>query len=151
MKRSVKLVFMRSNLIGSKFIRFMTWSQYSHVGVLLPDGNVVEARYPEGVIMRRLDLAVEHATDYEIVKIPVKNPKAVYDFMKDHLGKKYDLSGLFAFLTKRDWQNLDKWFCSELVASALKAGGCPVAREDASRVTPDDIFNYPEAESIPKV
>lgn len=148
MKKTVKLIFMRSNMIGSKFIRFMTWSDFSHVGMIMPDGMVIEARYPEGVVMRPMSEALKHASEHEIISIPVKNVRATLDFMRCQLGKKYDTSGLFSFVTKRDWQSPDKWFCSELVASALAAGGTQVGRVEASRVTPQDIYNYPEALTV---
>lgn len=39
------------------------------------------------------------------------------------LGKKYDWSGIGGFITRRDKENPNRWFCSELVAYCLLKAG----------------------------
>lgn len=61
--------------------------------------------------------------DYDLFFVPcqVWQKQKVYDFLNRQLGKKYDYLGLLAFLwRKNEWQNPDKWFCSELLLAAMQ-------------------------------
>jgi hypothetical protein len=57
------------------------------------------------------------------------------------VGKPYDLTALFGLLMRRDWQEEDRWFCSELVGWAFAQGGSPLFRADAlHRITPQNLW-----------
>lgn len=42
---------------------------------------------------------------------------------KSKLGKPYDYTGILGLGVNRDWQENDRWFCSEDVADTLKRAG----------------------------
>jgi hypothetical protein len=44
---------------------------------------------------------------------------AFHSFLRAQLGKPYDIEAIIAFIARRDWQQTDSWFCSELQAAAL--------------------------------
>ena len=68
-------------------------------------------------------------------------------FLENQLGKKYDWLAILSLgLFKRDWQSETKWFCSELLLTALNK--CTSLRllntdADAFRVTPRDLYLSP--------
>lgn len=65
----------------------------------------------------------------------------VLDYALNELGKPYDWKGVLNFIThKRNWQEDDRWFCSELVAYAFKRAGRPIINNDSYRVTPGDLL-----------
>ena len=73
--------------------------------------------------------------------------EALKGFLENQLGKKYDWMAILSLgLFKRDWQSKTKWFCSELLATALNQ--CTSIsllnkRADAFRVTPRDLYLSP--------
>lgn len=109
----MKIIFSRSKLPGSYIIRWMTFSKWSHVALLLDTGEVVEATWPKVRMSNIKDFAKSHP-DFEIRYLDGNA-----DLVMKEIGKPYDLSGLFMFLNPwRDWTTDDKWFCSELLAHA---------------------------------
>ena len=68
-------------------------------------------------------------------------------FLENQLGKKYDWLAILSLgLFKRDWQSETKWFCSELLLTALNT--CTSLRllntdADAFRVTTRDLYLSP--------
>lgn len=139
----MKLIFGRSHLPLSYIIRFLTWSQWSHVAVELDDGRVVEAVW-SGVRITTFAECTKHMSKYTLVELKKEDEettsKAVA-WLLEQVGKNYDKSALFGFLAKRDWQNPLKWFCSELVAVFLKLLGYRIANStQISRVTPQMLY-----------
>ena len=64
---------------------------------------------------------------------------------RSQIGKPYDWTGLFGFLSGRDWQKVNRWFCSELATWAIAQGGTRLFRLEAqSRVTPGDLWMISE-------
>jgi hypothetical protein len=53
----------------------------------------------------------------------VEDFEAMVAIAKSKLGKPYDLSGIAGLSINRDWQENDRWFCSEDVADTLKRSG----------------------------
>lgn len=140
--RTIRVIFTKSPTFWSRVIRLFTMSRYSHAAIVLPENDVIDTDHPQGVTMRKLDDLLTESSAYEIIKVPVKNPKAAYDFLRSQIGKPYDYGGVFSFIVKRNWQDPDKWFCSELVTQALiqaKADGLEFT--EARKVTPEDLYN----------
>lgn len=67
------------------------------------------------------------------VHFEVPSLSAAIDFLELQVGKKYDLKGAMGIGLNpdRDWNEPNKWFCYELAAAALQAGG----RDVFSRLT----------------
>ena len=132
----IKLLFVRTPTLGSLLIRVLTLSAWSHVAVALPDGSVIEATAAHGVI-RRSRAAFDAALPSQaMVPVLVPDEAAAARWLNDQVGRPYDRSALWGFLMPwRRWQDPAAWFCSELAAAGLRAGGYPVP-VDAWRITP---------------
>lgn len=135
----MKLLFARSHWPGSYLIRWLTFSQWSHVAVISPDGTeAIEATWPR--VRRTTPAAIIAAhSAHEWRQIDVPDEAAAWAFAEAQIGKLYDLGGIVALpFQRRDWQSAWRWFCSELAAGVIHAGGLALF-SDASRVTPEVI------------
>lgn len=134
----MRVLFCTSNLPGAVIIRGVTWSDWSHVALLLDDDSVVEATWPAVQRVPLEEILAKH-THHAIVEFPGDNQ--VVNAALSQIGKPYDLTALFGILSHRDWQEQDKWFCSELIAWAFDKGGFPLFRKEAMhRVTPQHLW-----------
>lgn len=143
----IKLLFTANHSPFSYAIRVATWSPYSHVDVVLDHDLVVGATVRHGVSLRHIDDVLEASSKHLFVELDA--PESVKCRVLSQLGKPYDLPGLFGFLTKRDWQIEDRWFCSELVAWALEREGVRLFNEKHWRVTPRDLLIAPACRWLP--
>lgn len=145
----ITLLFSSGNDLSAGFIRwFGRGSPFSHVDVVWPDGRLFGARsdkiggaqagvqfrdssYTDGLSVMRLSLSA-----------PEEVRQAFYNFLLDQEGKPYDMTGIFAFVLDRDWQEDDSWFCSELITAALVQCGYfpyPLAAPH-NKITPSDLL-----------
>lgn len=77
----------------------------------------------------------------ESVPVSVENPRELLAFLNRQVGKPYDWFAILALPFRESWHRRNKWFCSELVAEALSAGGSnAVPRLKSYRVTPRDLW-----------
>jgi hypothetical protein len=115
-----------------RFIRFWTGSAYTHCELLFDDGirfavdldNTPVAGYT-GTPGGRWN---EFTWDCLTVPGPV-DEAAIRAFCAGTVGAEYDWLGIaFAMVLGTSRQSGDKWFCSEHVASALRAGGFPLKK-----------------------
>jgi len=131
----------QSNNIFSTLVRWRDWSDYSHVDLIMPDGRLIGA-YSNGVV-----IGYPHIVSNKIiVSIVVTQEQAdkIYKGAMSQLGKPYDYAGIFGFVTNRDWQEDDSWFCSELIAWIFKEAGINLLRFDnISRISPADLLLSP--------
>ena len=148
---TVSLLFSTSLHPMSAVIRACTWSNWSHVAVI--DGDeVIEATAPAGVRRFPVVQAIDHAKRGQIVELPCRDPGAVIAAAASQLGKPYDYTAVLGLGLKRDWQQDDSWFCSELVAWAFEQAGEPLFRaEILRRVTPEHLWMLPPAMSPPEI
>lgn len=140
----MKILFCTSNLPGALLIRSVTWSTWSHVAIILDDNMVLEAVWPR-VRITTLDSIKQSHKNWCIVDIPVLNEDIALEFCMKQVGKPYDTSALFGLLAHRDWGEDDSWFCSELAAATLEAGGLFIFRHEyIHRIVPHDLWklNY---------
>ena len=135
----MRVLFSTSKLPGAAVIRAVTWSDWSHVAII--DGEeVIEATWPAVRVSPLAGVLAKHSRNI-IVDIPCQDPAAVLAALRSQVGKPYDLTALFGMLVRRDWQEPDAWFCSELVAWAFEQGGAPLFRPEALyRVTPQHLW-----------
>ena len=143
----MQVIFCASRKIGAMAIRAVTWSKWSHVAIV--DGDeVIEATWP-AVRVAPLAEAIAVHSAHVVVDLPCHAPNAVIKAARSQVGKPYDLTALFGMLMHRDWQEEDRWFCSELVAWAFAKGGSPLFRADAlHRVTPQLLWMLVPAELV---
>ena len=138
----VTIQFVATKLIASKAISFCTWSWASHVDFVLPDGQLLGALGFGGVCIHG-----PHKPEVitRVERYTVDAPEdAVLGFAKEQIGKPYDWAGIYNFISReRQWDETDKWFCSELVAYSFKQAGYPLLRVNSFRVTPGHILMSP--------
>jgi len=137
----MKLLFTRRRHIGSWFIRFVTWSEYSHVDIVLHDQFLIGAIAPDGVVLHNMDDRLAMASKALVMELPVQSLDDAKNFALSQIGKRYDWLGVIGIGLHRNWQEDDKWSCAELAAMALNAGGQrPFDSKFHNRITPQDLL-----------
>ena len=146
----------RGRGMGSRVIRWMTKSRYSHVGLAyLFEGRVycLEA-VGSGVrlmLMSELMRHYEGGIDRFVVPDAAAEQRArAIGFGFAQLGRMYDRARLLRFaqtiLLERDMEQVkddQQWFCSELVAAAYRAAGHPLLQLQPAYTSPEDLANSP--------
>ena len=135
---SIRLLFSTSHHPMSAVIRACTWSKWSHVA-LVAGPCAIEA-VTTGVRKVPVLEAMDRAKRAAVVELPCRDPRAVIAAAESQLGKPYDFTAIVGLGLHRDWQEDDRWFCSELVAWAFAEAGTPLFRTEAWRITPQDIY-----------
>lgn len=138
----VRVLFTRRHHLGSVAIRTATWSPWSHVDVILPDGRMIGATLEHGVAFATLGERLRKASRAAVVEFPAADPDAVYAALLSQLGKPYDWTAIAGMVIRnRNWQEDDSWFCSELIAWAFSQAGQPIFRESlVDRITPQHLW-----------
>jgi len=147
----LKILQYRGRSLISKAIRLQTRSIYSYSAILLggdaTTGEVFEAWHKGGVLRSRDYLAVHSPrTLVDVFRIDANfDEEKVRAFLETQLGKKYDYHAVVRFMTRRKVRDNDKWFCSELVASAFDVGGIDLINPRIARsyLSPRDIALSP--------
>jgi uncharacterized protein YycO len=139
----MKIVFSASDTLGGALIRFGTRSDWNHVDLLFEDGTLIGSS-GKGHGVEKMSLNERLSDKYRIVRyrideITLPDEAAARRFAEEQVGKKYDYTAVIAFLLpwRENWNVKRKWFCSELAAAAIHAGGVKIARMDQWRVTPN--------------
>lgn len=140
---AVRLLFSSSNSPMGAVIRAATWSRWSHVALVAGDA-VIEAAPFYGVRQVTLDDAIGRARETALVELPARNPQRIIGAARSQLGKPYDWTAVLGLGLRRDWQERDAWFCSELIAWSAAEAGEPWYRcESLRRVTPQHLWMLP--------
>lgn len=115
----VKIIFGRSSKPASKAIRLVTNSRWSHCGLVA--GNFVyEAVFPCGVIKTPIDDFKErYNQEWEICEVVVDDVDNCFNTAKSHLGKKYDVLGIFGYLVRMNLSEEDRFQCAEFLADCI--------------------------------
>jgi len=88
--------------------------------------------------------AIETHPRWTVIDIPVTDESAAIAAARSQIGKPYDLWGVLGLGLKRQWQDDDAWWCSELITWAAKQGGTDLFRPDAlRRITPEHLWMLP--------
>lgn len=149
--KHLSVIFRSTRTPFSVAIRGLTWSRWSHAGILVGD-QVIHADAFRGVVIDPLSKFLEHASQHEIVDFAVQDPDAAIKSALNELGKPYDYTAIFGFLVHRDWQENDSWFCSELVAYALNKSGTLFFRpERRGRITPEHLWMIEPTRYLPAI
>lgn len=131
--------------IAGRVIQAATWSWCSHVDFVLPDGRLLGAVPGQGVCIRAPEADADRVELYQ-----ADVPDWAVAYAKSQLGRPYDWGGILGWALHRDWQCMDRWFCSELVAWSCQSASTPLLRTDAAwRVTPRDLLLSPHLTPVP--
>lgn len=133
----ITLQFTAQHSPTSWLIRKFTWSDYSHVDFVLPNGQLLGASSNGGVAIRP---AGRYSAKDRFV---VDAPASVLDIAASQLGKPYDWPAILGMATRHNWQNDQAWFCSELVFWAFKQAHSPLLNAPKHRITPRDLLLSP--------
>lgn len=138
--QTVRLLFSNNAGLFSRLVRLATWSRWSHVAII--DGDtVIEATARRGVHRTPLATALAAAKESVVVHIAADDPAAVIAAAANELGTRYDYTAVIGLGLRRNWQDDDAWFCSELVAHCFDEAGSPLFRPDSvRRVTPQHLW-----------
>lgn len=140
----IQLRLITSNSIVSQAIRAVTYSDYSHVDFVLPGEGYLGAHSDGGVLIRPFGYCKPAKVMNAVVKVSEPVADSVIRFARAQIGKPYDHGAIFGLLARRNWQDSEKWFCSELVAAAFLHAGHPILNTmHLERVTPRDVSISP--------
>jgi len=145
----MKLLFSRQRHIGSLGIRLVTWSTWSHVDIIVGENKIISANARHGVSYDTLDYRLNNSSKAVIVDIPLPDEKSAELWGSSQIGKKYDWVGVAGLGFHREWDNEDKWWCSEFALGYAKHGGfIPFREKYLRRVTPEHLWmlNFPITE-----
>jgi uncharacterized protein YycO len=133
----ITLKFSRADGVVSRLIAWFNFGQFSHVAIQLADGSIIEAlATPNAVVCHRRD-------DYPVtvtVTMPCPAKDEAVAWLLEQVGKPYDFSGIGGFLTRRDWQKPERWFCSELAAAFCERAGLGEILVKKGRISPTALF-----------
>jgi hypothetical protein len=133
----IKLRFSADDGWISRIIRFFTWSKFSHVDYVFTDGSLFSA-HPCGVSFK--DRNPNEIEEY--FEMEVTDKKVIEKFLFQQINRPYDWKAIFGMPLRRNWQEEDNWFCSELIAAAIQCD-TKLFNEDISRITPRDLYINP--------
>ncbi|WP_211440911.1 hypothetical protein [Collimonas humicola] len=143
MTDSVQLLFTRKPVVGSSLIRAVSWSGYSHVQVVV-NGDVIGAEMLKGVVSESMKERIDCSSRAALMTVPCRDRRSLTDFIVATTGARYDYLGALGLAFHKDWDSATRFWCSEWVASALKASGSPIFKDEfIKRLTPQHIFMLP--------
>ena len=119
LRDNVTVVFASNNQPASLLIKLFTLSHWSHVAILDDEGYIYDSTLISGVRRIHFDEWREHYKELDFTIFPVKDRSKVFEWLSTQVGEKYDTLGIFSFILRKNYEDKDKWFCSELVAHAL--------------------------------
>lgn len=146
----MQIMFCHRRGLVAKAIEVATWSDFCHTA-LVYDGVAIEATFKHGVRGVPAEALAKSYDKVYIVDIPTGNDEGIFLAALSQVGKPYDATALLGILAHRDWQEPDRWFCSELVAWAFSQGGHPLFREQVvHRITPQMLWMlaYPATQNL---
>lgn len=153
----IVLQFSSSTAWVSGLIRVMCHSAFSHIDLIMPDGNLLGASdqgpkspfiegNPQGVAIRPPNYQQFNIRRIARLNVSLEEAEKIYDLARGQLGKGFDSDGLKEFLSDdpfdRDWRMDDHWFCAELLAWILEQSNFfpyPLI-VPKNRITPSDLL-----------
>lgn len=149
----MKILGYRGTSITSYAIKLQTRSIYSHIGIQLSDGSVIEAwaeGFFKGSVRQIENPFVKHASntliDVHVLKPAVLstfNESVATKYLLSQIGQFYDYSSVLRFMTRRKATDNDKKFCSELAELAFIKGGVQLLNGNPSEHSPRDTMLSP--------
>lgn len=137
----IEILFSRNHLPFSYAIRAITWSDYSHVDLITKEAGLIGAMAQGGVRKYDFQKRLDKSSAAAIMTIEEADYDLAIQFAKSQIGKPYDWAGVFGLWFHRDWEDTENWWCSELVAAALSAGGFkPFSNSAMNRITPQHLL-----------
>lgn len=126
---------------GSKFIKWFTFGEFSHVSLVFDFKDVqheIEAIQGRGVICH----PPNKEGDFADLVAPLSEEQILTAHMiaAGYVGADYDWKGIYGFLVRKKRNSEFKWFCSELVAYVLYTAGYRLSRRHPYQETPSTVM-----------
>jgi uncharacterized protein YycO len=139
----IHLQFVLGTGLPSRGIAWFSAGHFSHVDAILPDGSLLGARSDQiGLVPPGVQIRPPYYETWKERVVMTLPASSIYDsqfyaFLKLQLGKPYDKTAIWGFVSGRDWREEDSWFCSELLSAALEvSGACPNLYAPRNKITP---------------
>ena len=135
--------------LGSIIVRVMTLSQFSHVDYVsnLKDengNNFVLGSIPDSGLGYRSQNNNSYYELYKHKTETIYEKPSFLNFIENKQGSAYDWTAIVGFgVPNRNWNETNKWFCSEIVAAAFNTIGHNIGKF-SHRVSPVDLLRYPK-------
>lgn len=148
------LRFVHGTSFFDKCIQQFTWGYWNHVELWTPAGYF--GAQPEGGVQCRpfgYDTGKFSDEAFRCIELCPRDQSRFWVWTYAQKGKPYDWTGIFGLVARRDWKEPDSWFCSELIAAAFDAIGCPVVnpfQNQHYKITPRDLGLLPTFKDCPK-
>jgi len=116
-----QILLFRGRGFLSTLIRWQTRGKYSHAAIRVNEDECVEAWQGAGVRLKK----ITDWSNVDIFRVPATERQRIVavSFAGQQIGKKYDYLGVLRFLSRRHCNDVQRWFCSELVFAAFKHAG----------------------------
>ena len=94
------------------------------------DPVILEAMSGYGVHKDKLSLSHTKGTPYQIYSLEVTTEQKaiIEEYLEQQLGKKYDYRGILGFASRKDTDDSNKLFCSELIYQAFNKAAVKLFR-----------------------
>jgi hypothetical protein len=138
----------------SRMIRWFNFSDYRHASFVDDETGTEWEAMPGGVHEVPFGTAHTEGTEVDLFALPL-TPQERVDLLAFFSGEKgcpYDWSAIGGFVTRRNKENPDAWFCSELVcAGLLKINKVVLARIEPFQTYPGLISYSPALKFVKTV
>jgi uncharacterized protein YycO len=114
----VKVVFGSNWKPASIFIKLFTWSRWCHCGIV--DGEyIIDTTLASGCRRILISEWVKHYDVYQVMDLPVKSKEGCLELARSYVGSAYDWLGILSYVLYKDFEDKNKFFCSELLAHCV--------------------------------
>lgn len=140
--KQIHIIAYKGKSFFSKLIRWKTSSEYSHVEAVnnyeVNGFDTYGAINLKGVMWCKIDWHTK-GTHYDVYSIDVTEDEFInfWKFLMSQRSKKYDIRGIFGYVTYKPLNDKNKWYCSEILYSALKIIGIELFNKDLKFPSPD--------------
>ena len=145
--RTVRLAFYKAEygkIFWDKLIAWWTKGKYSHVELVFNDKHWFTSTTHDGAgtrFKKRKNYQAEHWVFFD-VEISYDQAKELWDWCKEQEGVKYDLMGVFGFISGSGLEDSSKWYCSEVCGTGLMVAD---VYNFSPKLNPTQMFKIVEA------
>ncbi len=139
----IRLRFLSEPTLSSLIVQGFTWSPWSHVEMVLPDGYL-GARFDGGVQLRKFNYTKTSREAFAHIDCDDQTTAKILAYARSQIGMPYDWLGILGIAVHQDWFNPKARICSRFVFEACKRYGVVLLDEShANRVSPGALAESP--------
>lgn len=141
---AIRFMFTNSKFSFSPIIRVFTWSEFSHMAIIIDDETVLHSDL-NGVRLEKIKSLQERSTSWMIAEYECERPHDLINVCMTQIGKPYDYLAWIGILFRHiNLKDNSKWVCSELPEyGAWLSGQSFFYREFNHRITPQHWLMLP--------